>query len=160
MSPDPFSCPRKALVVLIVRAAPYTILTGIRDEQTRGEIHEAMELGEELHIGHACHYLRGHQCRRLWAQFLNDVNPAGICLDPTGGIWVAGSGPCALHVSEGGEIDHRITTKRPVFDTVLGGAELKHLFMCTSASNDPVIPRQFANATIDVAEVTTIDVKS
>ena len=95
------------------------------------------------------------QNRRLWAQFQDDVRPDGICLDSDGAIWAAGTGPCALHVREGGEIDHQVTTKQPVFATMLGGPERKHLFLCTSASQDPVITRRDASATIDVAEVTT-----
>ena len=93
--------------------------------------------------------------RRVWAQFDDDVNPDGICLDRDGAIWVAGTGPRALRVSEGGEIDRQVTTKRPVFATALGGPERKHLFLCTSDSNDPVITRQVSGATIDIALVET-----
>ena len=93
--------------------------------------------------------------RRVWARFQDDVRPEGICLDRAGAIWAAGAGPCALHVREGGEIDHRVTTRRPVYATTLGGPERRHLFMCTSGSNDPVITRRAADATIDIAEVET-----
>ena len=93
--------------------------------------------------------------RRMWAQFQDEVKPDGICLDRDGAIWAAGTGKMALRVSEGGEIDQQISTKQPVFATMLGGPQLKHLFMCTSASQDPVITRQVPNATIDVAEVKT-----
>ena len=93
--------------------------------------------------------------RRVWAQFNDDINPDGICLDCNGGIWVAGTRPCALHVREGGEIVQQITTMRPVFATMLGGPERRHLFLCTSDSNDPVICRQSSSATIDIAEVDT-----
>ena len=95
------------------------------------------------------------QNRRVWAQFDDDVRPDGICLDRDGAIWVAGTGKMALRVSEGGEINQQISTKKPVFATMLGGPQLKHLFMCTSASQDPVITRQAPNATIDIAEVET-----
>jgi sugar lactone lactonase YvrE len=91
--------------------------------------------------------------RRVWAQFQDEVKPDGICLDREGAIWAAGSHPCALRVKEGGEIDHRVTTKRPVFATMLGGPERRHLFICTSASHDPVMTRRAPTATIDVAEV-------
>ncbi len=93
------------------------------------------------------------QNRRVWAQFPDDIKPDGICLDSDGAIWVAGTGPWALHVREGGEIDQQITTKRPVFAIVLGGPERRHLFMCTSASDDPIITRRVSSATIDFAEV-------
>lgn len=93
--------------------------------------------------------------RRVWAQFKDEVNPDGICLDRDGGIWVAGTRPWALHVREGGEIDKRITTKRPVFATMLGGPERRYLFLCTCDSSDPVITRRFASATIEIVEVET-----
>lgn len=79
----------------------------------------------------------------------------GICSDRDGAIRVAGTRSGALRVSEGGKIDYQVTTKRPVFAVMLGGAEQRQLFMCTSASNDPVITRRYSNATIDVAEVET-----
>ena len=93
------------------------------------------------------------QHRRVWAQFQDDVKPDGICVDSDGAIWVAGTGLCALRVSEGGEIDQQVTTQRPVFATMLGGPQRRHLFLCTSDSNDPVINRRVASATIDIAEV-------
>jgi sugar lactone lactonase YvrE len=93
--------------------------------------------------------------RRVWAQLQDEVKPDGICLDRDGAIWVAGTGKMALRVREGGKIDHQVTTKQPVFATMLGGPEQKHLFLCTSASQDPVITRQAPNATIDIAEVRT-----
>ena len=93
--------------------------------------------------------------RREWAQFGDDVKPDGICLDREGAIWVAGTGPRALRVREGGQIDQQITTKRPVFAATLGGPERRHLFMCTSESGDPVITSRASNATIDIAEVAT-----
>ena len=93
--------------------------------------------------------------RRVWAQLDENVRPEGICLDREGAVWVAGAGPRALRVSEGGEIDQQVTSKRPVFATALGGPDLRHLFLCTSDSNDPVITRQVSCATIDIAEVET-----
>lgn len=93
------------------------------------------------------------QDRRVWAQLEDDVRPNGICLDSDGAIWVAGAGRCALRVLRYGEISHRVTTQQPVFANVLGGPERRHLFMCTSLSQDPVITRRDPSATIDVAEV-------
>jgi sugar lactone lactonase YvrE len=93
--------------------------------------------------------------RQVWAQFQGDIKPEGICLDREGAIWVVGAGPQALRVREGGDIDQKITTKRPVFATMLGGPEGRHLFLCTADSNDPVITRRVSSATIDVAEVET-----
>ncbi len=93
--------------------------------------------------------------RRLWAQFQDEVKPDGICLDREGAIWVAGAVFYALHVREGGEVDQQISTSRPVFATMLGGPERKHLFICTSSSPDPVITRRTPSATIDIVEVDT-----
>ena len=93
--------------------------------------------------------------RRVWAQLSDEVKPDGICLDRDGAIWVAGTGPWALRVIEGGKIEHQITTRQPVFATMLGGPERRHLFMCTSASNDPVMTRCASRATIDIADVRT-----
>jgi len=42
-----------------------------------------------------------------------------------------------------------------IFATMLGGPERKHLFMCTSASHDPIITRRMASATTDIAVVKT-----
>jgi sugar lactone lactonase YvrE len=70
-----------------------------------------------------------------------------------GSAWVAGSVLFAVHVSEGGKVDQQITTERPVFSVSLGGPHRRHLFLCTSESNDPVIIHQASNATIDVAEI-------
>ena len=91
--------------------------------------------------------------RRVWAQLPDDVNPDGICLDREGAIWAAARTPRALHIREGGKIDDQITAEKSVFATMLGGPERKHLFLCTSASHDPIITRRFPNATIDIAEV-------
>ena len=95
------------------------------------------------------------QNRRMWAQFQDEIKPDGICLDRDGAIWAAGTGKMALRVREGGKIDHQVTTKQPVFATMLGGPEQKHLFLCTSASQDPVITRRVSSATIDIVEVET-----
>ena len=93
--------------------------------------------------------------RRVWAKFEADTKPDGICLDCEGAIWVAATGPRALRVREGGDVDQQITTERPVYATMLGGPKRKHLFMCTSTSDDPVMTRRISNATIDIAEVDT-----
>jgi len=93
--------------------------------------------------------------RRVWAQLEDNVKPDGICLDSEGAVWVAGTGLHALRVREGGEIYQRVTTKRPVFTTMLGGPERRHLFLCTADSNDPVITSRTAGATIEIAEIET-----
>ena len=91
--------------------------------------------------------------RRVWAQLENDINPNGICLDSEDAVWIAGTGSSALRVQEGGEIETEVKTKQPVYAIALGGPERKHLFICTSATSDPVITRRTPSATIDIAEV-------
>lgn len=91
--------------------------------------------------------------RRVWARFQNEVKPMGICFDCEGAIWVAGTGPWVLRVREGGDIVHQIATKLPAYAAVLGGPGKRHLFICTSKSNDPVITRLVPSAAIEVAEV-------
>ena len=91
--------------------------------------------------------------RRVWAQLEDKINPEGICLDREGEVWTAGAGRRALLVKEGGLIERQVKTERPVFATALGGPDQNYLFLCTSDSNDPVITRQVAGATIDFAEV-------
>ncbi len=93
--------------------------------------------------------------RRVWAQFQDEIDPCGICLDDDNAVWVAATCQGALRVREGGEIDRQVVTIQPVFDTMLGGPKGRHLFMCTSASNDPVLTRQVVSATIEIAEVET-----
>ncbi len=105
-------------------------------------------------VGGNCDQL-GEKIKLLFAQFEDEVKPDGICLDHDGAIWGAGTGKMALRVREGGEIDHQVKTKQPVFATMLGGPEQKHLFLCTSASQDPVITRRVSSATIDIVEVET-----
>ncbi len=91
--------------------------------------------------------------RRVWAQFPDHIEPDGLCLDCEGAVWVAGSDSWALRVWEGGEIDCRIAAKRPVIATMLGGPERRHLFMCTSTSDDPVITLRTPDACIEIVEV-------
>ncbi len=93
--------------------------------------------------------------RRIWAQFQDDISPEGICLDSDGAIWVAGACPCVLRAHDGGESDRQVITEQPVFAITLGGPKCRHLLLCTSDSNDPVITRRASSATIDIAEVTT-----
>jgi sugar lactone lactonase YvrE len=90
---------------------------------------------------------------RLWAQLPGNVSPHGICLDEQGAVWLAAGIPRALRVLEGGEVVNEVLVERNVFDVALGGPLLKHLFLCTSVSADPIITRREPDATIDIAEV-------
>ena len=91
--------------------------------------------------------------RRVLVEFEDAVSPSGITLDSEGAVWTTGPGASAWRLKEGATVDQVISTERPVRDLVLGGPERKHLFMCTSASSDPVITRRTPNASIEVFEV-------
>ena len=71
--------------------------------------------------------------RRVWAQLEEDVVPDGICLDAEGAIWVASpfTSEC-LRVLEGGEVTETIPTERMSIACILGGDDLKTLYICTS----------------------------
>ena len=78
--------------------------------------------------------------RRSFAE-LEDCLPDGICLDAEGAIWVtdAGGGPL-LRVFEGGRIERTIPTgERSAFACMLGGAERRTLFLCTSTGSGPAM---------------------
>lgn len=91
--------------------------------------------------------------RREWAGFSDDIYPAGICLDSEDAVWMSGASTQVYRVTEGGQIDREIVTEKPSFAVVLGGPRRDKLFICTSASSDPIITSRAANATIDVVEV-------
>ena len=80
--------------------------------------------------------------RRVWADFTLDANegnvpiPDGMCLDAEGAIWVASPATAeVIRVKEGGEILDRIPVKTNAFACMLGGDDLKTLFICTSKAS-------------------------
>lgn len=77
--------------------------------------------------------------RRVWAQFEDAVFPDGICLDAEGAIWVSDArGSLLLRVREGGKIDGTVSTgSRYAFACMLGGADRRTLFVCTSTGSGP-----------------------
>ena len=77
--------------------------------------------------------------RRLFAA-LPDCFPDGICLDAEGAIWVADArGRGVVRVMNGGRIARTIATERTVFACMLGGADRRQLFLCTSTGSGPAM---------------------
>jgi sugar lactone lactonase YvrE len=70
--------------------------------------------------------------RRIWASLTNAV-PDGICLDAENGIWVASPISAeVLRVLEGGEVTHRVKVSTQAYACMLGGPDLKTLFIMTA----------------------------
>ena len=79
--------------------------------------------------------------RRVWAPLDDAVFPDGICLDAEGAIWVSDArGFALLRVREGGKIDGTVSTgTRYAFACMLGGADRRTLFVCTSTGSGPAM---------------------
>ena len=70
--------------------------------------------------------------KRNWAT-LNGAVPDGICLDQDGGIWVASPiSNDALRLQEGGEVTDRVKVENNAYACMLGGPEMRTLFIGTS----------------------------
>jgi sugar lactone lactonase YvrE len=77
--------------------------------------------------------------RRIWAD-LAGYFPDGICLDAEGAVWVADArGRDVLRVGAGGTILARVAMQegRFAFACMLGGADHKHLYICSSTASGP-----------------------
>ena len=77
--------------------------------------------------------------RRVWADFALDADegdiplPDGMCLDVEGAIWVASPSTAeVIRVREGGVILDRIPVETNAYACMLGGDDMKTLFICTS----------------------------
>lgn len=80
--------------------------------------------------------------RRVWADFTLDAKegevpvPDGMCLDAEGAIWVASPTTAeVIRIKEGGEILDRIPVETNAYACMLGGDDLKTLFICTSKAS-------------------------
>jgi sugar lactone lactonase YvrE len=78
--------------------------------------------------------------RRVFAQF-EDSYPDGICLDAEGAIWVADArGNRVIRVFEGGRVERTISTgEQGAYACMLGGADRRTLFICTSSGTGPAM---------------------
>ncbi len=77
--------------------------------------------------------------RRVWADLAGHF-PDGICLDAEGAVWVADArGRDLLRVGAGGAILARVAMQegRFAFACMLGGADRKHLYVCSSTASGP-----------------------
>ena len=77
--------------------------------------------------------------RRVWADLTKSIDdgtvpvPDGMCLDAEGAIWVASPSTAdVIRVKEGGEVLERIPVETNAYACMLGGDDLKTLFICTS----------------------------
>jgi len=76
--------------------------------------------------------------RRSFAE-LADFEPDGICVDVEGAVWAADvKGHRVIRVLDGGRIDRTISTgERIPLACVLGGQDLRTLFVCTNTGFGP-----------------------
>jgi sugar lactone lactonase YvrE len=78
--------------------------------------------------------------RRLFAA-LDDCFPDGICLDAEAAVWVTDAKGCrVLRVFDGGRVDRIVSTgAQGTFACMLGGADRRTLFLCTSSGSGPAM---------------------
>ena len=100
--------------------------------------------------------------RRGWADLTQSIDdgtvpvPDGMCLDAEGAIWVASPSTAdVIRVKEGGEILERIPVETNAYACMLGGADLKTLFICTSNASgvDPDSALREKSGKIEIVEV-------
>jgi sugar lactone lactonase YvrE len=78
--------------------------------------------------------------RRLFAA-LDGCFPDGICLDAEGAVWVADARtPRVLRVLDGGRVERTVATgARFAFACMLGDADRRTLYLCTSTGSGPAM---------------------
>jgi sugar lactone lactonase YvrE len=77
--------------------------------------------------------------RRVFAELPDGHMPDGICLDTNGGVWTAcPSGLGVIRFEEGGRLTHVVPLPEPhrAYACMLGGADRRTLFICTSETSD------------------------
>ena len=100
--------------------------------------------------------------RRVWADLTLSVDdgdvpvPDGMCLDAEGAIWVASPTTAeVIRVKEGGEILDRVLVSTNAYACMLGGDDLRTLFICTSNASgvDPEAALREKSGKIEVVRV-------
>jgi sugar lactone lactonase YvrE len=94
--------------------------------------------------------------RRTFTRLPPGHYPDGICLDAAGGVWVACVlGPGFVRVLEGGSITHVVPMPegRFAYACMLGGADRKTLYMCTSERYDPAYLKSCRTSRIESIRV-------
>lgn len=92
--------------------------------------------------------------QRLWAGLGKDGHPDGICLDAEGAVWAAlPRAKKFIRVREGGEVVNVIEVDDMALACVLGGSDLRSLFLCSSADVDPQVCPHARSASVRVARV-------
>ena len=101
--------------------------------------------------------------RRVWADLTLSVDdgddvpvPDGMCLDTEGAIWVASPTTAeVIRVKEGGEILDRVLVSTNAYACMLGGDDLRTLFICTSNASgvDPEAALREKSGKIEVVRV-------
>ena len=100
--------------------------------------------------------------RRIWADLTKSVDdgnvpvPDGMCIDAEGAIWVASPSTAeVIRVREGGEVLERIPVATNAYACMLGGEDLKTLFICTSNASgvDPDSALREKSGKIEIVEV-------
>lgn len=90
--------------------------------------------------------------RRIWAS-TSPAIPDGICLDAEGAVWVASPTGEVLRIQEGGQVADRISLSRPAFACMLGGTDLRTLFVMTAKSDSPDEVRAESSGRVEIVEV-------
>jgi len=92
--------------------------------------------------------------RRMFA-LLDGMYPDGICLDAEGAVWVSCVGSHkVIRVKDGGQILDEIPLDgRDAYACMLGGADLRDLYLCTARHSRPERTRAARSGKIEVVRV-------
>jgi len=90
--------------------------------------------------------------RRVWAS-TSPAIPDGICLDAEGAVWIASPTGEVVRIREGGQAASRITLSRLAFACMLGGTDLRTLFVMTAESDNPDEARAKLSGRVELVEV-------